>query len=119
VILRSRAHTLVLDVLVWEVSIKVQVVDGQTVRQDTKLVFKVLEGKEVIITAQLQGQAEAINRQLTATSIVSVVSAERIQELPDVNASESVGRLPGVSIVRQGGESRKWLFAAWRLRIIP
>ncbi len=36
--------------------------------------------------------------------IMNVVSAARIQELPDVNAAESVGRLPGVSLIRTGGE---------------
>lgn len=90
-----------------EHSVTVQVLAGQIVRQDASLTFKAVEGQEVVITAQLEGQVAAINRQLTARSIVNVVSAERIQELPDVNASESVGRLPGVSIMREGGEGQK------------
>jgi TonB-dependent receptor len=36
---------------------------------------------------------------------VSVVSAAKIQELPDANAAESLGRLPGVSVIRSGGEA--------------
>jgi TonB-dependent receptor len=36
-----------------------------------------------------------------------VVSEEKIQELPDANAAESIGRLPGVSIIRSGGEANK------------
>ncbi|HMK38851.1 MAG TPA: TonB-dependent receptor, partial [Bacteroidota bacterium] len=35
------------------------------------------------------------------------VSAARIQELPDANAAESIGRLPGVSVLRSGGEGNQ------------
>ncbi|MCK5788698.1 MAG: TonB-dependent receptor, partial [Chlamydiia bacterium] len=36
-----------------------------------------------------------------------VVSAEKMQELPDANAAETLGRLPGVSVARTGGEGNK------------
>ncbi len=36
-----------------------------------------------------------------------MVSAARIQELPDANAAESVSRLPGVSLIRTGGEGSR------------
>lgn len=65
----------------------------------------VIQGQEVVITAQMRGQVAAINQQLTSNSIVSVVSAEKIQELPDANAAEAIGRLSGVSLVRNGGEA--------------
>ncbi len=81
--------------------------EGQSSLQDANLNATVLSGPSVKVTAQRQGQVAAINRQLTAKSIINVVSAERIQELPDVNASESVGRLPGISIIREGGEGQK------------
>ncbi|AFN75551.1 TonB-dependent receptor [Melioribacter roseus P3M-2] len=69
------------------------------------LVPTVLEGMEVItITGQAKGQVEAINQQLNSNTIVNVVSKTKIEELPDANAAESVGRLPGVSIIRSGGE---------------
>ncbi len=58
----------------------------------------------VVVTAQADGQIEAINKQLSARSIVNVVSSARIQEIPDANAAESVSRLPGVSMLRSGGE---------------
>ncbi|MBD3377669.1 TonB-dependent receptor [candidate division KSB1 bacterium] len=67
----------------------------------------VIEGESIVITAQAEGQLEAINQQLAARSIVNVVSSARIQELPDANAAESVGRLPGVAILRSGGEGEK------------
>ena len=59
------------------------------------------------MTAQAKGQMDAINRQLNARSIVNIISSDRIQELPDANAAESVARVPGVSIKREGGEGNK------------
>jgi len=66
-----------------------------------------VRGKEVIVTAQVKGQLSAINQQVRSNTIVSVVSEEKIQELPDVNAAEAIGRLPGVSIIRSGGEANQ------------
>jgi TonB-dependent receptor len=64
-------------------------------------------GEDVIITAQARGQMAAINQQRTSNTITNIVSSDRIQELPDVNAAESIGRLPGVAIQRSGGEANK------------
>lgn len=71
---------------------------------DVQLNLTVVAGEEVVVTAQAEGQLAAINQQLTSRTISNVVAADRIQELPDANATESVGRLPGVSIIRNGGE---------------
>ena len=84
--------------------IVVRIEEGVEVKQDFKLEAVGVQGEAVVITAQAVGQNQAINRQLTAPTIVNVVSAARIQELPDANAAESIGRLPGVSIIRNGGE---------------
>ena len=59
------------------------------------------------MSAQAEGQLAAINEQLRSNRIVNVVSAARIQELPDANAAEAVGRLPGVAIQRNAGEGEK------------
>ncbi|HCV44407.1 MAG TPA: TonB-dependent receptor, partial [Bacteroidetes bacterium] len=72
-----------------------------------RLVPDVLEGEEILITAQARGQIAAMNQQINATTIVNVISEEKIKELPDVNAAEAIGRLPGVSILRSGGEANK------------
>lgn len=85
----------------------VDVVDGRTLVLDLGLVAGVIEGDVIVVTGQMEGQTEAINRQLTANTIVNVVSEEKIQELPDANAAEAVGRLPGVSVQRSGGEANK------------
>ncbi len=82
----------------------VKVKNNFTVEQNFKLKPVGVKGKTVVVTAQANGQNQAINEQLSSSQIASVVSAARIQELPDQNAAESVGRLPGVSLIRQGGE---------------
>ncbi len=81
--------------------------DGETLNIDIALAYKMEEGMEVTITAQAKGQMAAINQQLNSKTIVNIVSKARLQELPDVNAAESVGRLPGAAIVRDGGEGTK------------
>lgn len=82
----------------------VNVRDGETVKLEVKLDAVGIKGKEVVITAQASGQSGAINQQLSSVQITNVVSAAKIQSLPDANAAESVGRLPGVSLIREGGE---------------
>jgi TonB-dependent receptor len=64
-----------------------------------------LMGEEVVITGQVSGQNAAINQQVSSQGIENVVSSARIQALPDANAAESIGRLPGVSLTRFGGEA--------------
>ena len=87
---------------------KVFVESGKTVVQDFKLVYgQVLKGETVVVTAQASGQYTAINQQFSSNTIANIVSQARIRELPDVNAAESIGRLPGVSIQRSGGEATK------------
>lgn len=78
---------------------------GLTLNQDFKLTHVALKAKEVVVTAQASGQNAAINQQLSSDKIENVVSAAKIQALPDANAAESVGRLPGVSLIRSGGEA--------------
>lgn len=63
---------------------------GGSLRLEVGLNSAVVSGEEVVITAQLEGQQKAINAQLSSNTIVNVVSAERIQELPDRNAAESL-----------------------------
>ena len=65
----------------------------------------VIQGEEVVVTGQARGQQAAINQQITATTLVNVVSTEKIKELPDANAAEAIGRLPGVALQRSGGEA--------------
>ncbi len=83
---------------------QITVTPDSRVESDFKLEPVGIRSKEVVVTGQASGQNQAINTELTANQIVNAVSAARIQELPDQNAAESVGRLPGISVLRNGGE---------------
>ncbi|HEY9166581.1 MAG TPA: carboxypeptidase-like regulatory domain-containing protein [Candidatus Kryptonia bacterium] len=85
--------------------IKIELKEDQQLEKNIQLVAVGVTAKEVVVAAQASGQNAAINQQLTSSNVVNVVSAARIQELPDANAAESVGRLPGISLVRNGGEA--------------
>jgi len=85
-------------------TVAVDVVSGKTTELNIVLEPASVQTEEVIITAQAKGQVEAINRQLNSNTIANVVSPERIKENPNANAAEAIGHLPGVSLVRSGGE---------------
>lgn len=87
--------------------IDVFVEQGVTTEVEVELEFQTVQGEVVEVTTHAEGQMAAINQQLGSKTIANVVSEARIQELPDVNAAESIGRLPGVSIQRSGGEATK------------
>ena len=60
---------------------------------------------EIVVSVQAKGQISAIRQQLASNKIVNMISAEKMQELPDANAAESIGRLPGISLQRSSGEA--------------
>ncbi len=88
-------------------SIVVNIPEDGSIRQEFYLRATTIEGETVIITAQSQGQLQAINQQLASNKIVSIVSEAKIQELPDFNAAAAIGRLPGVSTLQSSGEANK------------
>jgi hypothetical protein len=85
------------------VNFTVMVPEGGTIDHDVYLAPTTIEGAEVLVTAQSQGQLQAINQQLSSDKIVSVVSESKIQELPDFNAAAAISRLPGVSTLQSSG----------------
>lgn len=85
-------------------SASITVKQGEVTELNFSLEQVGIKGQTVNVTAQASGQTQAINEKLSSNQIVDVVSAARIQELPDANAAESVGRLPGVMVLRSGGE---------------
>ncbi len=86
-------------------TIKIQLNEDEQLEENIKLEAIGVTAKEVVVAAQASGQNAAINQQLTSNNVVNVVSSARIQSLPDMNAAESVGRLPGISLVRSAGEA--------------
>ncbi|SMO42586.1 TonB-dependent receptor [Gracilimonas mengyeensis] len=76
----------------------VQIEDGETLELDFELSPTTVEGEEIVISSQAEGQKRAINEQISARQIKNVVSAEKIRELPDESAATALSRLPGVSL---------------------
>lgn len=89
------------------VTIPVTLNDNEEIRADAALHAQVIEGQTVVVTAQGQGQLQAINQQLASDKIANIVSESRIQELPDFNAAQAISRLPGVSTLQSSGEANK------------
>ncbi len=85
---------------------EVTLAEGQNLVVDFGIIPEAIMGEEVVVTAMMRGQKAAINSQLNAGGIVNTVSEEQIQELPDANAGEALGRLPGISLKRSGGEAQ-------------
>ncbi len=106
--IRPGTYTLVFSYLSYKtIEQQVTVEAGQMLEMNDALEVESIMGEEVVITAMARGQRAAINQQVNSNTIVNVVSKEKIMELPDQNAAESVARLPGVSLVRDGGEGTK------------
>lgn len=62
--------------------------------------------KTVEVTALLEGQMKANREQQVASNIKNVVAAEQMVKFPDLNAAESIGRIPGITLQRDQGEGR-------------
>jgi TonB-dependent receptor len=88
-------------------TVSINIKKSETVTLNIKLIPDVIQGQEIVVSSQAIGQAAAINQQISSNTIINVVSEQKIKELPDANAAEALGRLPGVSIIRSGGEANK------------
>lgn len=62
------------------------------------------ELKDVVVTGQAVGQKQAIMSQINAVTLKNVISAEKLQQNPDANLVEAIGRLPGIMVNRSAGE---------------
>jgi len=79
---------------------------GQAASVEAKLEVEA-QSLEVLVTAErASGEAEAVNRELTADNIVQVLPAEVIRSLPNANMADALGRLPSVTIERDEGEGK-------------
>lgn len=62
---------------------------------------------QVLVTAERpSGEAEEINRELTADNLVQVLSSDVIRSLPNANMADALGRLPSVTLERDEGEGK-------------
>ena len=65
-----------------------------------------VELQEVVVTGFRGSLRDAIEAKRAESSIVDVIKAEDIADFPDLNLAESLQRIPGVAIDRDGGEGR-------------
>lgn len=78
---------------------------GKTTTINIKLKPTTIEGQEVLVTAQIMSQTETHN-QVASSQMINVVSEEKIQELPDANAAEAIGKLAGISLMGGKADSK-------------
>ncbi len=64
------------------------------------------ELEEVVVTGFRQSLGQALNLKRTAPNVRDSILAEDIGKMPDLNLAESIQRIPGVAISRDGGEGR-------------
>jgi TonB-dependent receptor len=84
----------------------VNVTAGQAASVEAKLSVE-SENLKVLVTAERpSGEAEALNRELTADNIVQVLPSEVLRSLPNANMADALGRLPSVTIERDEGEGK-------------
>ena len=62
---------------------------------------------EIIVTGFRKSLEAALNLKRNSTSAVDAIVAEDIAKFPDQNLAESLQRIPGISIARDGGEGRQ------------
>src|SRR6266699_3218443 len=84
----------------------VNVTAGQAASVDAKLDVESQNLKVLVTAERASGEAEAINRELTADNIVQVLPADVIRSLPNANMADALGRLPSVTIERDEGEGK-------------
>lgn len=63
-------------------------------------------GTDIVVTGFRSSLAAAINQKRDETAAVDSILAEDIGKFPDLNLSESIQRIPGVAVTRDGGEGR-------------
>lgn len=64
------------------------------------------EGEAIVVTGFRQSLEAALNLKRTSVAAVDAIVAEDIAKFPDQNLAESLQRIPGISISRDGGEGR-------------
>jgi TonB-dependent receptor len=105
--LEAGSHTVTISYLGFDTFTQtVNVTAGQAASVEAKLEVEA-QSLEVLVTAErASGEAEAVNRELTADNIVQVLPAEVIRSLPNANMADALGRLPSVTIERDEGEGK-------------
>jgi TonB-dependent receptor len=78
---------------------------GQTTTLNATMTISA-SNQQVLVNANLVGDAAAINEQRTSANILNVETDTQIQSLPNANVADATGRLPGVTLQRNEGEGQ-------------
>lgn len=62
--------------------------------------------QQVVVDANLEGDALELNEQRVSENILNVMSAATIMSLPNANVGDALGRLPGVTLQRNEGQAQ-------------
>src|SRR5476651_12536 len=89
---------------------------AQTTSQTTTA--KTDELQEIVITGFRESLESALNRKRESIQPIESVVAEDLGKMPDQNVSESLQRLPGISINRSGGKGTQVLIDGLRNNLI-
>ena len=87
--------------------VEVEISRGDLYTLDRQMNLAAVDLLEVTTYGQARGQVAAIQQQINAMGITNVISGEKLNELPDVNVAEAIGRLPGLMVERNRGEGQK------------
>ncbi len=87
--------------LVLAVGFAVQALAQQSFAQE-----EVAPVEEVLVTGFRQSLATALDTKRESANSMESIVAEDIGKMPDLNLAESIQRVPGVAITREGGEGR-------------
>src|SRR5450631_1303909 len=77
--------------------------------QSTQTAAKTDDLQEIVVTGFRESLESALNRKRESIQPIESVAAEDIGKMPDQDVSESLQRLPGVSINRSGGKGTQVL----------
>ncbi|MDQ6768465.1 MAG: carboxypeptidase regulatory-like domain-containing protein, partial [Gemmatimonadota bacterium] len=82
--------------------------NGESAVHDARLRPAVELLGNVVVTAQRLGESEAsaLERRAAAPNVVNVLAGDVIRALPNANAAEAAGRMPGVTTERDEGEGK-------------
>ncbi len=78
---------------------------GQTTTLNATMTIS-SSNQQILVNANLVGDAAAINEQRTSANILNVETDAQIQSLPNANIADATGRLPGVTLQRNEGEGQ-------------
>lgn len=100
-------HSLIVEYLGYRTdTVSVRIVPGQTTQAFIQMELAAVALPGISVQGQRGSQFSSINSQRVSPTVVNVVSADQIGQLPDQNVAEATQRLPGVYAQTDRGEGR-------------